>query len=339
MASKVRRNVVGPTSFFVFVCILIISCSRFFDTKPVKFQFPEHASKFIFCDDPNLKHFHWRVNWRWHACTSDTTSFTPRFVGERLFPGSHVVPIFVLFNEKSSALSELIRSCHETLKTSFRIIVIDFGSKQIAAKDLLLMLETNGVEVYRLANIAGAHELARASPIISSYMKNHSNYTHYAVTDSDISLHGVAGDVLEVFKAIMHKVNNNTGVVGPALDIDHLPNDSYYDKARDSEHTAIGWETRFWPPQLQSIHYCRRRVYYMSAPIDTTFGLFARTTAWGRLLKPSVRVSHPFAMKHIDFEYSMSLGIPDDMVRYSCEKAKNDMTHFIIDNCSAVKIK
>lgn len=255
-------------------------------------------------------------------------------IGKRIVPGSPVIPIFVLFSDKPTALGELIRSCHEILRTSFEIIVIDFGSTTRRARDLLDMLSINSVNVHNLSAIKTANDLHTAATIIEQYMRIHKNITHYVVTDSDISLHGSVGNVLEVYQHIHTQVNNNTGVVGPALNIAGLPADIAYDAGQDAGHTAVGWEHRFWPKMLDSVIWKQQRIYYMRAPIDTTFGMFARSTKWGRLLNPSVRVAHPYAMRHIDFEYSLSLGVPPDMIEYSCRKAKSGLTHFLVTNCS-----
>ena len=274
-----------------------------------------------------------------HVATAkplEQCKYVPR-TGERLGAytdafSPRLVPIYVLFKDKTAALRELLRSAHEVIGTSFEVVVIDFDSTIQSALDLLVWLEGHGVTVWRtrLSGSNNANILNSAGDIISKDLAHRSAAVDkYVVTDTDISLAGATGDVLDVYAKLLDAFSD-ANVVGPSLRLDDLPDTrATYTERRDS-HLKL-----FFPDSLASWMDVEghRKIYFSWAPIDTTFGMFRRSYKFHRLTR-GLRVHFPYAMRRVDFYDHTGEAMPPEMRIWGCRA--NKKTHFHIDNCTEV---
>ena len=284
----------------------------------------------LFCHPSNRNYFYWRYEFSWKNCPlffpaeglgSRNDSLAER-LGFKYVNGSNVIPIFVIFNEKVSDLRELILSFHEIIETSFRIVIIDFGSVDPHAVKFLNVLEIDSVKVIRMKKLRGMRMLNNVlRHEIKQYLSHHPEVKYYVVTDSDISLSDTKGDILEVFGSILDEFPVN--VVGPALRLDDLPSQPFYKGVRE-------WESQFWNHPAKTFELGRapnRTFMYSSAPIDTTFGMYRAIFPF-KNGNTGMRMHSPYAARHVDWYYDNSTGYPPEFATFICNS--KSITHLTI---------
>lgn len=208
-----------------------------------------------------------------------------------------MIPIFVISSDRLKALKESIQSYHDCIKTPFEIIIIDFGSSYKPTLRYLRQLENKWgakVKVYWNEKISYKGSLNLIDGVIQDYFKSHSA-SNYVVTDPDIALDNVEGDVLEVYAYFLKRFHKIT-VVGPMLRIDDIP-DHYPLKERLISRSL---ESRYHSRRKLTIPYKDKNIKYVIASIDTTFGMRrAGENFWRH--RWGIRILSPYGAKHLEW--------------------------------------
>lgn len=231
-----------------------------------------------------------------------------------------MIPIFIISFERLDALERSIRSYYEYIKTPFEIVIIDLGSTFMPTLKYLKNLEHKGIKVYWRERIFRKKGLYSIRISIEDYFKNHPK-SNYVVTDPDIALDNVNGDILEVYTHFLEKLPM-IDVVGPMLRIDDIP-DCYPRKKE-----AINWEMRFHPPfkKVNRIKYKGNVVEFILAKIDTTFAMNRMGRRWGRRTIKAIRVLPPYSAKHLEWYLDPKNLTPDQ--EYYMKHASAGITHW-----------
>lgn len=230
-----------------------------------------------------------------------------------------MIPIFIITCDRLKVLEQSIQSYYDNIKTPFKIVIIDFGSTFIPTLKYLKQLQGEGKKVYWMDKINRNSDLNGIDKIIQNYFFDHP-VSNYVVTDPDIALDDVNGDILEVYSYLLEEVPG-INVVGPMLRIDDIP-DYYPKKAKVvSKSLHVDFHSR----TVSTIKYKDRDIKYIFAPIDTTFAMSKAGTHWMRL-KRGARIFSPYSAKHLDWYINPEDLSPDQT--YYIEHASKKIAHW-----------
>ena len=207
-----------------------------------------------------------------------------------------MIPIFIITCDRLVCLKESIASYNAYIKTPFEIVIVDFGSTYQPTIEFLKQLEAQGTKVYWKDKIGVLGEFSRANDCIQDYFTTHPE-SNYIVTDPDVALDNVKGDVLEVYSFLL-EVNPSTCVVGPMLRIDDIPD--HYPLKTALVSGIMGLHKQFHSQPKYGITYKGSVLGYITAPIDTTFGMYRAGAPW-RQLQNGIRVLAPYQARHLDW--------------------------------------
>lgn len=205
-----------------------------------------------------------------------------------------MIPIFILSCDRLNVLERSIRSYREYIKTPFEIVIIDFGTTFTPTIKYLKYLEQKKVKIYWEKKISHVGSLNNFGGIIKDYFKDHP-VSNYIVTDPDIALDNVDGDILDVYTHLLDKLPKITAV-GPMLRIDDIP-DCYPPKERLITRSL---ELTYHSRKVWNIQYKNKIIKYILVKIDTTFGMRRADACWWRHMN-GARVLSPYSAKHLDW--------------------------------------
>ena len=217
-----------------------------------------------------------------------------------------MIPVFILTCDRLEILKQSMRSYCRYIDSLFEIVIVDFGSTYKPTMEFLAQLEEIGTEVYRMDAVDHPSLLGSANDCIEAYFKTHPE-SNYVVTDPDIALDNVKGDILEVYSHVL-KTINNIAVVGPMLRIDDIPD--YYPLKRELINGKKGLHKRLHSTKTELMVYKGVIVEYVRAPIDTTFGMYRAGTHWKRL-NSGIRLLAPYGARHLDWYINPDNLTPD----------------------------
>jgi len=231
-----------------------------------------------------------------------------------------MIPIFIISCDRLEALKSSIQSYRDFIKTPFEIVIIDFGTTYEPTLKYLKILEHEKVKIYWKGKFNNKRRFnIFVDGIVQDYFKNYPR-SNYVVTDPDIALDNVGGDILEVYAYLLKKFST-ISVVGPMLKIDDIPD--YYPRKGE----VINWEMRHNPPirEAHAIQYGNRIIKYIFAHIDTTFAMNRAGTHWRRYVM-AARILPPYAARHLDWYLDPKNLTPDQ--KYYMEHASGRITHW-----------
>jgi len=233
-----------------------------------------------------------------------------------------MIPIFIITCDRLEVLKESIQSYYNYIKTPFEIVIVDFGSTYEPTREFLRHLEYEGKKVYWKERIRLSVELNHVNEVVQDYFKSHSK-SNYVVTDPDIALDNVKGDILDAYSYLLEKVSE-INVVGPMLRIDDIPD--YYSKKKEliSNSLHVDYHSRV----VNDIQYKDKVLRYIFAPIDTTFGMNRAGMRWRRHMS-AVRVLSPYLARHLDW-YLNSKNLTQDQKHY-IEHASRKIVHWSME--------
>jgi len=230
-----------------------------------------------------------------------------------------MIPIFIISFERLDALERSIRSYYENIKTPFEIVIMDFGSTFVPTLKYLKILEHKGIKVYWKEKLSNKRRFnLYIDEIVQDYFKNHPK-SNYIVTDPDIALDNVNGDILEVYAHLLG-IMPEIIVAGPMLRIDDLP-DHYPLK---EEVCFRSLETFYHSRKVNAIQYKGKTIKYVLVKIDTTFALNRAGTHWRRH-RMAARVLPPYGARHLEWYLDPKNLTPDQ--KYYMEHASRTITH------------
>jgi len=208
-----------------------------------------------------------------------------------------MIPIFILTYDRLTVLKKSIQSYYDYIKTPFEIVIIDFGSTYEPTLEYLRNLEREGIKIHWGERMLRKVDVDRpVQKAVGDYFKNHPA-SNYVVTDPDIALDNVRGNVLEVYACLLEKFPS-IPIVGPMMRIDDMPD--YY----PCKESVINWEVNLNSRGLRNVHHIRYKgkiVKYIShTRLDTTFRMNRAGTLWKRS-KRAFRVLPPYGARHLDW--------------------------------------
>ena len=214
------------------------------------------------------------------------------------------IPIFVITCDRLEFLKKSMQSYYNCIKTPFEIVICDQGSTFKPMMEFLNKLESEGIRVYRWKENPSYGEERnlrrddrKINKDIRNYFKTHPE-SNYVVTDSDILLDNVNGDVLDVYAYFLEKFPR-IFAIGPMLRIDDIPD--YYPLKKKLISGKMGCHKRFHSFKKNTIQYKHRTIRYIFAPIHTTFAMYRKGTRWRGFSRRSIRILAPYSAKHLDW--------------------------------------
>jgi len=219
-----------------------------------------------------------------------------------------VVPIFIIVKDRLEVLKKTIQSFESSIKTPFEIVIHDNNSTYEPTIDYLKELEKQGKKVYRNKKIS-KNNVEELHSVRESINKHKSNSKYYVVTDPDIELDNVRGDIL-VFYAFILNNFKKFQVVGPQLRIDDIPD--YYLLKKE----VIARHSKLWNKKSLKVNFIYRGENFRAVKyaIDTTFGMYRNGYVFKRLSK-GVRTFSPYSARHLDW-YIDPNKLTDDALYY-----------------------
>ena len=223
--------------------------------------------------------------------------------------------------DRLEMLKRSMESYRSYIDTPFKIIICDQGSTFKPTVEFIKKLGTNGAKVYwrGQVNKGKAINLARdnfgINENIQDYFKSHPK-SNYVITDPDIFLDNVNGDILEVYAHLL-KTMPQINVVGPMLRIDDIP--EYY-PLREKLLTRSR-HRKFHSAKVHIANYREGQIKYIFAKIDTTFGMYRAGSQWYRL-QEGIRTFAPYWAKHLDW-YIDPKDLTEDQKYYMRRASRN----------------
>lgn len=228
-----------------------------------------------------------------------------------------MIPIFILTCDRLTVLKKSIQSYYDYIKTPFEIVIIDFGSTYEPTREFLRHLEREGKKIYWKERIFRKADFNRPiQEAIRDYFKTHPR-SNYVVTDPDIALDNVEGDVLKVYAYLLERFPKMPNV-GPIMRTDDLPDCFPY------KESVINWERKLNSRRVKSIQYEGKIIKYISSYLDSTFRMNRAGTLWKRA-KRAFRVLPPYGSKHLDW-YLDPESLTQDH-KYYIEHASANVSH------------
>lgn len=242
---------------------------------------------------------------------------------------TQMIPIFIITCDRLGILKESIQSYHGCIKTSFEIVICDQGTTFPPTREFFKKLEFNGIKIYRWPeglNDGKKMNLKRndtkISEDIQNYFETHPE-SNYVVTDADILLDNVNGDVLDIYAYFLEKLPQ-IAAVGPMLRIDNIPD--CYPLKEELISGKIGRHKRFHSLEVNTIQYKHKTIKYVFAPIHTTFAMYRKGTQWKGYSRRSIRIFAPYSAKHLDW-YVNPKKLTEDQ-KYYMEHASREIAHW-----------
>ena len=201
------------------------------------------------------------------------------------------VPIFIIVHNKFEILKQTIASYEKYIKTPFKIVYHNVATTYEPTLQFLKEQELLGRVVYN-TKINDHHTVTQT---IDDYYQKHPLCEHYVMTDPDIELDNVNGDILELY---IHTLKETKAVsVGPMLRIDDIPD--YYSR----KDMAIDYHTQqFWSQDKFIIPFKKEKYRFIACSTDTTFQLCSFKNRPTRFPHPeSIRFFSPYSARHLDW--------------------------------------
>lgn len=216
------------------------------------------------------------------------------------------IPIFIIVHDRVTVLDRSVTSYINYIKTPIKIIFHDVASTYGPCLEYLEQKKKEGYDVYR----SEINNHLSVMDTVRKYMNEHKDCEYFVLTDPDVELDNVNGDILEFFKYVSKKYNNKY-VVGPVLRVDDLP-DFYPRKKNVLERRAIHYRNRSTP----SITYNNNTYKTICAEIDTTFQLVHVSLLSSKFPRGGYACYAPYQARHLDW-YLDPNNLTDDQVYYS----------------------
>jgi hypothetical protein len=200
-------------------------------------------------------------------------------------------PIFIIVHDQLYHLKRSVQSYETLIKSPIKIIFHDVKSTYKPTLDYLEEMKSKGYEVFR-SEVNHHHTVKNT---INTYLNDHPECKYYVLTDPDIELDEINGDIIDFYMHCLEELKCSS--VGPMLRIDDIPD--HYPK----KNIAISrHRSQFWDKQPKIIPFKSNEYKYISCSTDTTFQ-FCKST-----FRPSsypyggaVRTFSPYSCRHLDW--------------------------------------
>lgn len=201
------------------------------------------------------------------------------------------IPIFVIVHNQYEILKKSVESYEKYIKTPIEIIFHNVASVYYETLEYLKEMENKGYTVY--TSIVNNHHTVINS--VKDYLKKNPDCKYVIITDPDIELFNVNGDILDLYIYALNTLKKTSA--GPMLEINNIP-DSYYNK-----NAAIkGHRDQFWKKPRKNILFNNNNYQYIECNTDTTFQIFsAKNIPPSFPHSNSIRFLAPYSAKHLDW--------------------------------------
>jgi glycosyltransferase involved in cell wall biosynthesis len=215
------------------------------------------------------------------------------------------IPIFIIVHDRVKVLKQSVESFESQIQTPIEIVFHDVASTYGPCLEYLEEMKSKGYKVYR--SEVNCH-LSVMNTIVT-YLKQHPECDYYIITDPDVELDAVRGDILDFYVFLAQKYPGR--VIGPMLRIDDLPD--FYPKKQQviESHTR-----QFWHKTPQPIQWNGETHYIQDALIDTTFQLVSAKNLSREFPRAGIRCYAPYAARHLDWYIDPS-AMSEDQKYYS----------------------
>ena len=117
------------------------------------------------------------------------------------FPMSNpTIPIFIIVHDRLQFLKKLVSSL-QNIRTPYKIIFHDVATTYLPTLEYLEKMKKDGHTVYRSS--VNNHKTVLNS--VKDYLKKNPQYKFFVITDHDIELKNVPGDILQYFSWLLVK--------------------------------------------------------------------------------------------------------------------------------------
>lgn len=203
------------------------------------------------------------------------------------------IPIFIIVHNQFEILKQTVASYEKYIKTPFKIVYHNVATTYEPTLQFLKEQEQLERMVYH-TSVNNHHTVIET---INDYYQKHPECEYYVMTDPDIELDNVNGDILDIY---IHILNSTKAIsVGPMLRIDDIPD--YYPR----KELAISRHTpQFWDPSIQKyqISFKDNQILFILCNTDTTFQLSSFTNIPTHFPhNNSIRVFSPYSARHLDW--------------------------------------
>lgn len=201
------------------------------------------------------------------------------------------IPIFIIVHNQYEFLKKAVESYEKYIKTPIEIIFHNVCSTYFETINYLNTKQSEGYIVY-YSEVNNHHTVINS---IKDYISKNPDCEYIVMTDADIELNNVNGDILEFYINLLHKLNKLS--VGPMLKIDDIPDEYYNKKVAIYGHT-IG----FWSKPQKTILFKNKEYKYIECATDTTFQLFSAKNIPKQFPHVnSIRTLEPYDARHLDW--------------------------------------
>jgi hypothetical protein len=201
------------------------------------------------------------------------------------------IPIFIIVHNQFEILKKSVESYEKYIKTPIKIIFHNVASTYEPTLNYLKNMENNGYKVYHTTK--NHHHTVVES--IKDYINKNKDFEYYVMTDPDIELDNVNGDILDLYVYTLNKLKCTS--VGPMLRIDDIPD--YYPR---KELVIAGHGSQFWNKPKLEIEYNKNKYKYIKCRTDTTFQLCSIKNMPAKFPHSnSIRFLSPYAARHLDW--------------------------------------
>jgi hypothetical protein len=221
------------------------------------------------------------------------------------FKSKTKIPIFVIVHDRIKVLKKTLDSFNKYIKTPYEIIFFDTKSTYKPCIDYLKKMEENNYKVYW----SGINDHNLIMNAVYDYKKNN-NFKYFVITDPDIELDNVNGDILEYYIYLLNKYK--VIGVGPMLRIDDIPN--HYPRKKN---VIEGHTRQFWHKKPKEIKYNNKKYNIQFSGIDTTFQLCSIDNIPNKFPnKNCIRCYAPYSARHLDWYLNPDI-LTEDQIYYS----------------------
>ena len=201
------------------------------------------------------------------------------------------IPIFIIVHNQYEVLKKTVVSYEKYIKTPIEIIFHNVCSTYFETIEYLNNKKKEGYIVYN-SNINNHHTVINS---VKDYISKNPKCEYIVITDPDIELNEVNGDILEFYIYLLNKLNKTS--IGPMLKIDDIPEEYYNKKAAIAGHT-----NQFWKQPKKTILFKNKEYKYIECSTDTTFQLFsAKNIPKTFPHSNSIRTLQPYDARHLDW--------------------------------------
>lgn len=227
------------------------------------------------------------------------------------------IPIFIITKDRLTVLKESIESYNQ-IATPFEIIIHDNRTTFPDTLDYLKGLEKNGIKVYWTKGCKRKNtELNSVGRSVADFLKKNPA-PYYIVTDPDVALDNVNGDILEFYADILKRHR----VVSPMPRMDDIP--ECYPLKNELRRRRLSKK----PERLHEITYKGKIYLCRSIVIDTYFGMYRGNFPFQRK-NFGVQTPPPYGSRHLDWYLDPNNLQPDQLYYIRQSGMRGNLTRSI----------